>query len=82
MHRYWSFYLDIGAGKGRTAEHVLVKLFKTVDLVEPTENLMTQAKTRLEQKNQGNLILMSISPTNTILGIQKRNCFWESGRTL
>lgn len=76
MHRYRFVYLDIGAGKGRTAEHVLTKLFKTVDLVEPTENLMSQAKIRLEQKNKGKIgHYYQVSMTDLLLE-EKYDLIW------
>ncbi len=60
IHTYTHTYIHIGAGIGRITEGLLIHMFKTVDLVEPVEQLLNKAKENLAQKNAEHFYLLGL----------------------
>mmetsp|Transcript_64721 Transcript_64721/g.159285 ORF Transcript_64721/g.159285 Transcript_64721/m.159285 type:complete len:254 (-) Transcript_64721:263-1024(-) len=52
--------VDCGAGIGRITEGLLCHMFKTVDLVEPVDMLLEEAKKKLTGRNAGDFLLVGL----------------------
>jgi protein N-terminal methyltransferase len=52
--------VDCGGGIGRVAKHLLIPLFKKVDLVEPTKNLIDAARVFVDSDKLDKLYMVGL----------------------